>query len=80
MDYQKNQISDKKKEQIGDIQDYKKYIDELLLVWKECERVLKPNGKLVINVPLMPMLKKMILIHITIDISLILMPILNILF
>ncbi|MCX8144256.1 MAG: site-specific DNA-methyltransferase [Bacteroidia bacterium] len=56
--YQKNQISDKKKEQIGDIQDYKKYIDELLLVWKECERVLKPNGKLVINVPLMPMLKK----------------------
>lgn len=28
--YQKNQISDKKKEQIGDIQDYKKYIDELL--------------------------------------------------
>lgn len=56
--YQKNQISDKKKEQIGDIQDYKKYINELLLVWKECERVLKPNGKLVINVPLMPMLKK----------------------
>ena len=56
--YQKNQISDKKKEQIGDIQDYKKYIDELLLVWKECERVLKPNGKLIINVPLMPMLKK----------------------
>jgi len=56
--YQKNQISDKKREQIGDIQDYKKYINELLLVWKECERVLKPNGKLVINVPLMPMLKK----------------------
>lgn len=56
--YQKKQIADKKKEQIGDIQDYKKYIDELLLVWIECERVLKPNGKLVINVPLMPMLKK----------------------
>ena len=30
----------------------------MLKVWKECERVLKPNGKLCINVPLMPMIKK----------------------
>jgi len=43
--------------QIGDIKDFDNFIDELLMVWKECIRVLKPNGKLVINVPLMPMLK-----------------------
>ena len=55
---QKNTILEKKEGQIGDINDYKKYIQELLIVWKECERVLKPNGKLVINTPLMPMLKK----------------------
>jgi len=30
----------------------------MLIVWKECKRVLKPNGKLVVNSPLMPMLKK----------------------
>jgi site-specific DNA-methyltransferase (cytosine-N4-specific) len=30
----------------------------MLKVWKECERILKPNGKLIINTPLMPMLKK----------------------
>ena len=30
----------------------------MLVVWKECERVLRPNGKLCINVPLMPMIKK----------------------
>lgn len=43
--------------QIGDIKDFDSFIDELLLVWRECIRVLKPNGKMVINVPLMPMLK-----------------------
>jgi len=43
--------------QIGDIGDYDKYISELLSVWKECYRVLVPNGKLVVNTPLMPMLK-----------------------
>jgi site-specific DNA-methyltransferase (cytosine-N4-specific) len=52
--YQKNQISDKKKEQIGDIQDYKKYIDELLQknlkeilwdmrLWKPTNLLLKKN-------------------------------------
>lgn len=44
-------------EQLGDISDYDHFIGELLKVWKECERVLKPNGKLVINTPLMPMKK-----------------------
>lgn len=56
--YQKNKRSEKVCGQIGDIADYKKYIEEMLRVWKECERVLKPNGKLVINTPLMPILKK----------------------
>lgn len=56
--YQKNIKGEKMKGQIGDINDFDRYIEEMLLVWKECERVLKPNGKLVINTPLMPMLKK----------------------
>lgn len=43
---------------LGAIDDYKAYINSLLAVWKECTRILKPNGKLCINVPLMPMLKK----------------------
>lgn len=61
--YQKNKKSEKTKGQIGDIPDYKKYINEMLEVWKECERVLKPNGKLAINTPLMPMLKKNLNTH-----------------
>lgn len=44
--------------QIGDISDFNIYIEELLQVWKECQRILTPNGKLIINVPLMPMFKK----------------------
>lgn len=50
--------SEKKLGQIGDIKSYENYINEMVEVWKECERVLKPNGKLIINVPLMPMLVK----------------------
>lgn len=61
--YQKNKKSKKSTGQIGDISDYQKYIDEMVLVWKECERVLKPNGKLIINTPLMPMLKKNLITH-----------------
>ena len=55
---QKEKHSSKSEEQIGDIKSYKKFIEQLLLVWIECERVLKVNGKLIINTPLMPMLKK----------------------
>ncbi len=62
-DYAKNGYQDcthsySKKGDLGAIGDYKIYIDGLLKVWRECERVLKPNGKLCINVPLMPMFKK----------------------
>ncbi len=62
-DYAKNGYQDlihshSKKGDLGAIGEYKIYIQELLKVWRECERVLKPNGKLCINVPLMPMFKR----------------------
>lgn len=62
-DYSKNGYQDethskKTTNQIGDIKNYQTFIKELLKVWNECDRVLKPNGKLVINTPLMPMKKK----------------------
>ena len=56
--YQNTQHSESKKEDLGAINDYREYLNGLLQVWRECYRVLKPNGKLCINVPLMPMLKK----------------------
>ena len=56
--YQNKKLSKSAKGQIGDLVCYDEFIDELLTVWKECQRVLKPNGKLCINTPLMPMLKK----------------------
>jgi len=61
--YQENKTSEKTSGQIGDIANYKKYIKEMLKVWKECERVLKPNGKMIVNTPLMPMLKKNLSTH-----------------
>lgn len=51
-------LSDKDEGQIGDISDYEEYLDAMVPVWKECERVLHPNGKLAINSPLMPIPKK----------------------
>ncbi len=67
-DYAKNGYQDEihsknSANQIGDIQDYRIFIKELQKVWKECERVLKPNGKLIINTPLMPMKKKEFTTH-----------------
>ena len=56
--YQNAAHSASKKDDLGAINNYENYIDGLLNVWRECARVLKPNGKLCINVPLMPMLKK----------------------
>jgi len=60
---QKKSKGKKEMGQIGDIPNYKEYINEMLKVWKECARVLKPNGKLIINTPLMPMLKKELNTH-----------------
>ncbi len=56
--YQTTSHTSSKNGQIGDIKDYRCFIDELAKVWVECERILKPNGKLIINTPLMPMPKK----------------------
>ena len=53
--YQKTESGKRRKDQLGDLNNYKIFIKELLKVWKECERVLKPNGKLIINTPLVPM-------------------------
>lgn len=39
---------------------YEEYVDQLLSVWVQCARLLKPNGKLCINVPLMPIAKAVI--------------------
>ena len=54
---QEKQHSDSHAQQIGDIANFDSFIQELIIIWKECFRTLKPNGKMVINVPLMPMLK-----------------------
>lgn len=56
--YQKSKHSDKNNKDLGGFSSFEIYIKNLLKVWKECERVLKPNGKLCINVPLLPMIKK----------------------
>lgn len=61
--HQKIKNAKKERGQIGDISKYDKYIDEMAIIWKECERVLKPNGKLIINTPLMPMLRKNMTTH-----------------
>jgi DNA modification methylase len=54
---QENIHSEKKENDLGAYNDYDLFIDGLLKVWKECERVLVPNGKLIINTPLMPIKK-----------------------
>jgi modification methylase len=39
---------------------YDEYIEALLRVWKQCFRVLRDNGKIAINTPIMPVPKKII--------------------
>lgn len=39
---------------------YQEYLASLLAVWKECFRVLRPNGKIAINSPIMPIPKKIV--------------------
>ncbi|MHA1794334.1 MAG: DNA-methyltransferase [Promethearchaeota archaeon] len=41
-------------EQIGFGQSYEKYLESLNQVWKECIRVLQPNGKIAINIQPLP--------------------------
>ncbi len=42
---------------------YQDYLDRMQAVWTQCARVLRPNGKLCINAPLMPIPKTMIRQH-----------------
>jgi site-specific DNA-methyltransferase (cytosine-N4-specific) len=56
--YQENTHSISNDDDIGNLGSFELYIKNLLIVWKECERALKPNGKLCVNVPLLPMIKK----------------------
>lgn len=66
--YQIERHSNSMSEDLGACHTFDDYINSLLLVWKECERVLRPNGKLCINVPLLPMIKKNYSTHYTRDI------------
>jgi DNA modification methylase len=50
--------SEQLKDDIGNLDAFSDYLENLLFVWKECQRVLKPNGKICINTPLMPIPKK----------------------
>ncbi len=61
--YQEEQHSQSKRSDMGVYDSFDLYLNNLLKVWKECFRVLKPNGKLCINVPLMPMFKKDVNTH-----------------
>src|SRR5262249_5729152 len=42
---------------------YGAYLDDIQTVWNGCARVLRPNGKLCINAPIMPIPKEMIRQH-----------------
>ena len=42
---------------------YEAYLADMRLVWNQCARVLRPNGKLCINAPIMPIPKDVIAQH-----------------
>jgi DNA modification methylase len=42
---------------------YEDYLEDMQTVWTQCERVLRPNGKLCINAPIMPIPKEIIKQH-----------------
>ena len=42
---------------------YEDYLADMQSVWRECARVLRPNGKLCINAPIMPIPKEIIRQH-----------------
>jgi len=67
-DYSQNGTQDKQHSDIdpndcGGITDYNLFLKSLLEIWEECSRVLIPNGKLVINAPLMPIKKSDLSTH-----------------
>ncbi len=45
---------------VGTWETYEEYLDDMMRVWSECARVLRPNGKLCINAPIMPIPKDVI--------------------
>ena len=65
---QNGRHSDVHSEDYGHINDYDCYLNSLLKIWNECERVLAPNGKLAINAPLMPIKKDDLSTHYNRDI------------
>jgi DNA modification methylase len=42
---------------------YEAYLEDMLAVWAQCARVLRPNGKLCVNAPIMPIPKSIIEQH-----------------
>lgn len=42
---------------------YEEYLEDMQAVWTQCARVLRPNGKLCINAPIMPIPKDVIAQH-----------------
>lgn len=42
---------------------YEDYLEDMMRVWAQCARVLRPNGKLCINTPIMPIPKAVIQQH-----------------
>ena len=49
--------------QSADWPTYEAYLDDMMRVWAQCARVLRPNGKLCINAPMMPIPKDVIEQH-----------------
>jgi DNA modification methylase len=43
--------------------EYDAYLRDMLSVWTQCARVLRPNGKLCINAPIMPIPKRVVAQH-----------------
>lgn len=56
--HQEKEVTKANEKDVGNINNFNEYIKSLIPIWKECYRVLKPNGKLCVNVPLMPIIKK----------------------
>ena len=61
--YQNGSHSQRRASDLGGIDSYESYLQGLLKVWQECERVLVPNGKMCVNVPLMPIPKRSVNTH-----------------